>query len=201
MDIDIKKIDAMKIYKPLLPASLKGGAATAIVDPPWPVMQQGKLGAINHYKLMTLEQIKALPVGSLCAENAHCWLWVTNATMEEGFKVLRAWGFEPRSIFTWFKPRLGLGVYLRNCTEHCILATRGKMPVKVKNQPNAGIFQYKTTAINQRSSMILWNAFLPARIWSCLPAAPVTAGRFGGTRFHPTWLFPDSRCQSTAIPC
>ncbi len=140
MDIDIKKIDAMKIYKPLLPASLKGGAATAIVDPPWPVMQQGKLGAINHYKLMTLEQIKALPVGSLCAENAHCWLWVTNATMEEGFKVLRAWGFEPRSIFTWFKPRLGLGVYLRNCTEHCILATRGKMPVKVKNQPNAGIF-------------------------------------------------------------
>ena len=27
MDIDIKKIDAMKIYKPLLPASLKGGAA------------------------------------------------------------------------------------------------------------------------------------------------------------------------------
>ena len=89
---------------------------------------------------MTLEQIKALPVGSLCAENAHCWLWVTNATLEIGFSILRAWGFTPRSIFTWLKPRLGLGVYLRNCTEHCILATRGKAPVRVKNQPNVGVF-------------------------------------------------------------
>lgn len=132
--------DAMKIKAPILPDTMKNGASTVIVDPPWNVEQKGNYGAVNHYKLMTLEQIKALPVASLCAENAHCWLWVTNATLEAGFSILRAWGFTPRSIFTWFKPRLGLGVYLRNCTEHCILATRGKAPVRVKNQPNVGIF-------------------------------------------------------------
>ena len=132
--------DAMKIKAPILPGKMTKGASTVIVDPPWDVQQRGNYGAVNHYKLMTLERIKALPVGSLCAENAHCWLWVTNATLEEGFKVLKAWGFEPRSVFTWFKLRLGLGVYLRNCTEHCILATRGKAPVRVKNQPNVGIF-------------------------------------------------------------
>ncbi|MCM1343735.1 MAG: MT-A70 family methyltransferase [Lachnospiraceae bacterium] len=140
MVFDAEKINAMKISEPLLPASLKDGAGAIIIDPAWPVEQKGNYGAIKHYKLMTLEQIKALPVASLCAENAHCWLWVTNATMEVGFSILRAWGFTPRSIFTWLKPRLGLGVYLRNCTEHCILATRGKAPVRVKNQPNIGIF-------------------------------------------------------------
>lgn len=140
MDLDAKKIDAMKINKPLLPASLKGGAGAVIVDPPWNIQQKGNYGAIKHYDLMTLEQIKALPVGSLCAENAHCWLWVTNATMEEGFKVLRAWGFEPRSIFTWVKLRMGLGVYLRNGTEHVLLGTRGKAPVKFRAQINYGMF-------------------------------------------------------------
>lgn len=100
MDIDIKKIDAMKINKPLLPASLEGGAGATVIDAPWPIYQQGSLGAAKHYNLMTLEQIRALPVGSLCAENAHCWMWVTNATMEAGFSILRAWGFTPRSIFT-----------------------------------------------------------------------------------------------------
>ncbi len=132
--------DAMKIKTPIMPGTMPNGASTLIIDPAWPTQQRGTFGAINHYNLMTMDQIRALPIGSLCAENAHCWLWVTNATMEEGFKVLRAWGFEPRSIFTWFKPRLGLGVYLRNCTEHCILATRGKAPVRVKNQPNVGVF-------------------------------------------------------------
>ena len=121
MSFDVSNIDAMKINKPLLPASLQGGAGAVIVDPPWNIQQKGNYGAIKHYNLMTLEQIKALPVGDLCAENAHCWLWVTNATMEEGFKVLRAWGFEPRSIFTWVKLRMGLGVYLRNGTEHVLL--------------------------------------------------------------------------------
>lgn len=132
--------DAMKIKDPILPGTMPKGASTVIVDPPWDVQQRGNYGAVNHYKLMTLEQIKALPVGSLCAENAHCWLWVTNATLEIGFSILWAWDFTPRSIFTWLKPRLGLGVYLRNCTEHCILATRGKAPVRVKNQPNVGVF-------------------------------------------------------------
>ena len=35
----------------------------------------------------------------------------------------------PRSIFTWIKLRVGLGIYLRNCTEHVLLGTRGKAPV------------------------------------------------------------------------
>lgn len=112
---------------------------TILADPPWDIQQKGKSrGAIKHYNLMTLDRIKAMPISDLTEENAHCWLWVTNATLEAGYEVLRAWGFTPRSIYTWCKPRLGLGVYLRNCTEHLLLGTRGKAPIQFKGQMNWG---------------------------------------------------------------
>ncbi|MGX7245285.1 MT-A70 family methyltransferase [Enterococcus quebecensis] len=111
---------------------------TILADPPWDIQQKGNYGAVKHYNLMTLDRIKAMPVADLVEDNAHCWLWVTNATLEAGYDVLRAWGFTPRSIFTWVKPRLGLGVYLRNCTEHLLLGTRGKAPIQFKGQMNWG---------------------------------------------------------------
>jgi N6-adenosine-specific RNA methylase IME4 len=106
-----------------------------LADPPWDVHQQGALGAIRHYDLMTLDRIKAMPVADLATENAHLWLWVTNATLRDGYDVMEGWGFTPRSPLTWIKPRFTLGVYLRNATEHLILGTRGKAPVKYKSQP------------------------------------------------------------------
>lgn len=112
---------------------------TIMADPPWDIEQKGGQngrGASRHYSLMTLEQIKALPVADLAEENAHCWLWVTSATLRHGYDVLEAWGFTPRSVFIWIKPRLGLGVYLRNAAEYMLLGTRGKAPVLYKAQPN-----------------------------------------------------------------
>lgn len=108
---------------------------TILADPPWEVEQTGARGAQSHYPLMTLEAIKAMPVHELAAEDAHCWLWVTNATFRAGYDVMEAWGFTPRSPLTWIKPRIGLGTYLRNATEHLILGTRGKAPVNFRAQP------------------------------------------------------------------
>jgi len=113
---------------------------TIVVDPPWEINQRGNYGAVHHYDLMTLDRIKAMPVADLCEENAHVWLWVTNSTLKAGFEVLEAWGFTHRSVFTWLKPRMGLGVYLRNTTEHVLLGTRGKAPVLFKSQPNWGFY-------------------------------------------------------------
>jgi len=108
---------------------------TILADPPWDVQQKGRLGAATHYRLMTLDAIKGMPVSELAAADAHCWLWVTNATLRAGYDVMEAWGFTPRSPLTWIKPRLGLGQYLRNATEHLILGTRGQAPVNFKAQP------------------------------------------------------------------
>ncbi|QLY30392.1 methyltransferase [Nocardia huaxiensis] len=106
-----------------------------LADPPWDIYQQGGRGAIHHYPLMTLDKIKALPVSELAEDDSHCWVWVTNATLRYGYDVLEAWGFTPRSPLTWVKTRLGLGVYLRNMTEHLILGTRGDAPVNFRGQP------------------------------------------------------------------
>jgi N6-adenosine-specific RNA methylase IME4 len=111
---------------------------TVLADPPWPTYQQGKLGAASHYPLMSIKEIKAMPVGSLTADDAHLWLWTTNAALEAAYDTARAWGFEPKSIFTWVKPRLGLGNYLRNATEQLIFATKGEAPIQFKGQPNWG---------------------------------------------------------------
>ncbi|MGH4012992.1 MAG: MT-A70 family methyltransferase [Pseudonocardiaceae bacterium] len=108
---------------------------TILADPPWDVQQKGSRGAERHYPLMSLERIKAMPVGELAAENAHLWLWVTNAALREGYDVAAAWDFEVRSPLTWVKLRLGMGTYLRNATEHLLFATRGKSPVNFHSQP------------------------------------------------------------------
>jgi len=113
---------------------------TVLIDPPWDIQQKGARGALIHYNLMTLDQIKSMPIGDLVTSNAHCWLWVTNATLRQGFDVLEAWGFTTRSVFSWIKPRMGLGVYLRNATEHILLGTRGKAPVLFNAQPNWGFY-------------------------------------------------------------
>lgn len=108
---------------------------TILADPPWDIQQKGERGAEQHYPLMTLDRIKAMPISQLAAEDAHLWLWVTNATLREGYDVAEAWGFTVRSPLTWVKFRLGLGNYLRNATEHLLFATRGRAPVNFRSQP------------------------------------------------------------------
>jgi len=109
---------------------------TILADPAWINDQLGNYGAVKHYNLMTVEQIKAIPVKDLAADNAHLYLWLTNATIRAGYEVMDAWGFTPRSLCCWWKPRLGLGNYFRLCTEHLLFGTRGNLPVKFKAQPN-----------------------------------------------------------------
>lgn len=114
--------------------------STLIIDPPFETGQVGNYGAIKHYPLMKVEDVKRMPISDLVTENAHCWLWVGNQTLKIGFDVLEAWGFKPKSVFTWCKLRMGLGNYLRNGTEHAILGVRGHAPVKFKAQMSWGIF-------------------------------------------------------------
>ena len=71
---------------------------TILADPPWDTHQRGPLGASRHYDLMTLDQIRGLPVAQLAQPDAHLWLWVTNATLRAGYDLAEAWGFTPRNV-------------------------------------------------------------------------------------------------------
>ena len=117
---------------PTIPGLPPGGFATILVDPPWP-LQSGE----KHYRTMSLARIKALPVGSLAARDAHLWLWTTNALLPTAYEVAEAWGFTVRSPLTWVKFRLGLGgrYQLRNATEQLLFCTRGRAPLGSRSQP------------------------------------------------------------------
>jgi N6-adenosine-specific RNA methylase IME4 len=108
---------------------------TILADPPWDTSnQRGRWSPARYYPLMTIGAISALPVGHLTAEDAHLWLWVTNADVFAQAAVMAAWGFSYRSCLTWIKPRFGLGPYLRNQTEHLLLGVRGRAPIQFRSQ-------------------------------------------------------------------
>ena len=108
--------------------------ATILADPPWDIQQRGSYGAARHYPVMSVEAICRLPVDRLALDDAHLWLWATNAALPAAYQVIRAWGFSYRSCLTWIKPHFGLGVYLRNQTEHLLLAVRGSAPIQFRSQ-------------------------------------------------------------------
>lgn len=110
----------------------------AVIDPPWDVSQKGKYGAERHYDLMPLDRIYGLPVDDLMLPDSHIFLWATNGTLEEAFKIARHWGFEPKNLIIWIKatPSLPLGYWFRNYVEFAIFAARGHVSRRIKNQPN-----------------------------------------------------------------
>ena len=100
-----------------------------VADPPWRYETSCDL----PYPTMAIEDIKALSVESIAADNSVLWLWTTTAHLRLAFEVVEAWGFEYKTLLTWVKDRMGTGEWLRGRTEHCLLAARGK-PVFIHGQ-------------------------------------------------------------------
>lgn len=107
---------------------------TIVADPPWPTGQAGKLGAGQHYDLMTVQRILDLPVAELAADDAHLYLWCYPSTRYLAEDVMRAWGFEFKDEFVWGKDQMGLGQYFRHAHETLLLGVRGRLPVRFRGQ-------------------------------------------------------------------
>lgn len=134
--LEAKKALAERIRAEPVPQP-EGPFRVIAIDPPWRYgsrVEDASHRGRNQYPDMSIEEICALPVAALAHEDCVLWLWTTNAFMREAFKCLDAWGFADKTILTWDKEKLGLGDYLRNVTEHCILAIRGKPTFSLTNQ-------------------------------------------------------------------
>ena len=122
----------------LLKVAGGGRFKTVLADPPWQFQNRtGKVAPehrrLNRYGTMTLDDICALPVAECVDTTAHLYLWVPNALLPEGLRVLREWGFEYKSNIVWRKIRKdggsdgrGVGFYFRNVTELILFGVRGK---------------------------------------------------------------------------
>lgn len=108
--------------------------ATIVIDPPWDWGDEGDADQLGRarptYATMTIDELAALPVGSLADIDCHLYLWITNRSLPKGARLLEAWGFRYVTCLTWCKPSIGMGNYFRGSTEHVLFAVKGSQPLK-----------------------------------------------------------------------
>lgn len=103
-------------------------------DPPWVYRDKSKShggGAESHYACTPTSELEKLKPPS--DVDSVCFMWVTYPQLEEGLKLLRAWGFVFKTVaFTWVKVNkdgsvyMGMGRYTRANAEICLLGVKGK---------------------------------------------------------------------------
>ena len=127
---------------------------TIVADPPWPYADAGKDG--NSALTRTVKRngsmasgvqtdYSAMSIGDLCSlcppadDDAHLYLWTTNAFLVEAHQIAEAWGFKQKTMLTWTKTHQGdpsrvsmkTGYYFRGATEHCLFCVRGSLRLQV----------------------------------------------------------------------
>ena len=139
---------------PNLAKQVTGSFGSILADPPWRFKNRtGKVAPeyrrSRRYASMSFREISELPVGDLAVPNSHLYLWVPNALIQEGLRVMKNWGFEYKTNLVWYKVRKdggpdgrGVGFYFRNVTELVLFGVRGR----------ARTFQPGRTQVNVMSS-------------------------------------------------
>jgi len=114
-----------------------GGYRVILADPPWAFEQYSEKGqgksAQAHYGCMPLDDIAALPVDILAADDCALFMWMTWPFMPQWTRIIEAWGFDFAGLaWEWikFNPETGKyafggGYGTRKNLEPCLLATRG----------------------------------------------------------------------------
>lgn len=125
-----------------------------LADPPWHFKTYNEKGRKRspdwkpfkgspsiHYDTMSAEDIRALPVQSLMAEDSCLILWICWPLLPEALELISAWGFSYKTCaFSWTKAhagqvemfrddndvQIGMGYWTRSNSEVALLATRGK---------------------------------------------------------------------------
>lgn len=107
-----------------------------LLDPAWTYQDKalaGNRGAGCKYSLMTLDDMKQLPVADLADDDCVMFVWATFPLLQEGLDLIRAYGFTFKTVaFTWVKTTskgtysIGMGRWSRSNAEIVMLATKGK---------------------------------------------------------------------------
>ena len=104
-------------------------------DPPWQYARSKVQGAAEkHYRTMSVDDICQLPIAEICGKDCILFMWATFPQLKEALQVIKAWGFNYRSVaFVWLKQNksgigwfYGLGFWTRGNAEICLLATKGQ---------------------------------------------------------------------------
>lgn len=72
------------------------GYQIVYADPPWQYGSRGPRGgkfAKLDYSTMTVGDLKNMPVNTITAPDAVCFMWTTCTFMKDAIEVLESWGF------------------------------------------------------------------------------------------------------------
>lgn len=101
------------------------------VDPPWPVKKIQRRVRPNQvdmdYPVMSLEELRSLPIPSISEYDSTLWLWTTQKMLPEALKLMEYWGFKYSRTITWDK---GNGMCINgfhNRTELLLFGYKGKL--------------------------------------------------------------------------
>jgi N6-adenosine-specific RNA methylase IME4 len=116
-------------------------------DPPWrfAITEFENRAIENHYPTLSLDELIALPVSSIAADDCVLFMWSPAAKLEEALQLVNRWGFTYRSGGVWVKNSIGMGYYFRNQHEHLLIATKGSPPTpRPENRPASVIVAPRT---------------------------------------------------------
>ncbi len=119
---------AQKNNRPPPPPIPNGKFRVLYADPPWKyadILPDGYGAAEHHYRTMDIEELCALKIVDIAADNAVLFLWVTSPKLEECFRLIHAWGFEYKSSFVWDKVLHNFAHYNSLRHEFLLVCTRG----------------------------------------------------------------------------
>jgi len=138
-----------------------------LADPPWKY-RQGKSMGTNfqgacdaEYDTMPIEDICNLKVNKIADKDCILFIWVTFPQLNEGLKLIKAWGFEYKTIaFNWIKlnknktPFFGIGYYTKSNGEICLLATKGNPHKFVKDNTISQVIMTGKTKHSQKPPIV-----------------------------------------------
>lgn len=135
----------------------RNGYRALLVDVPWSFLVRSDKGKDRspekHYSVMTLDEIKALPVRDLVhKDGAVLHFWVIDTHVQMAFDVLAAWGFTYKTVgFYWAKTNkdgsffTGMGFWTRANPEHAYEAYFGETEQEVERSFLATVGSPKRT--------------------------------------------------------
>ncbi len=123
------------------------GYGAILADPPWYFRNFSAAGEaknpVAHYSCMSTDDIAALPVSHLAAQDCALFMWATAPMLPDAVRLMAAWGFTFKSAGAWAKQSttgekwaFGTGYCFRSAAEFYLLGTIGNPPVRSRSIRN-----------------------------------------------------------------
>lgn len=130
-------------FDPLRPLSY----GAILCDPPWRFRTWGEhnqaKSASKHYGLMTMDELRLLPVAHLSTDHCALFMWAVQPMIPQALELMAAWGFRYKTMGVWAKQSssgkkwaFGTGYIFRCAAEFYLVGTIGTPQIGARNVRN-----------------------------------------------------------------